>query len=531
MPAAIVPADANDGSVIAARREAANRVSRSLSGNIIVNVGFAAITAVGVICLMRLSTSVLAPAELALFLAARRYSASISSLTNLGGPLFQIRYMGMHPDDERLGELITLFVTAVFTLVSMALVLAVFFAGHFIAGTILPASSYPSWFLGILVMLSIQQLFFFSVHNHLLVRRRIVVYNVYKFLAATGLLFPAILLAAQHSARSVLTAYLVLSAGLLAVGHGMATIRPLLDWRRLPWSRLPWIVREAASYGPPRAFVNFIDSLLLVLPVWLLRGDVVEAGFMLSMFVFIQATSVVILPINELVMVASAANLGAGHTDGMQRMTTVLFKLLLVVSCALVASVIPFREALYRTAIGSERVVVGVSAYSALLSCIIPITVFGGLKGVIDMQWKRPWNLANLCVSQVGSVALFYLLRIEYGWDARSAVIMSCATGLWALGIATVLAVRSLLRRIDWPALGAALAVVVGAAVAQTVLARWLARMGTPWIVQFVVMSIGSGVCALAAARLADKPAWDATWSRVRRGRLQAVTPGATEEG
>lgn len=501
---------------------------RGLRAGIVINVAFAVGTAVAVLGVTRLSTSLLAPIALGLFLAARRYSASVSALANLGGPLFQIRYMGMHHDDAQLGDLITLFVSAVFAIVALLLAVVGLVARPAIAATILPANAYPRWFLPVVIALSVVQLFHFSVQNHLLVRRRILTYNMYKFLAATGLLFPALLVVERGSVRDVLGFYVMASLVLVLIGQTATTIRSLVGWRALPWARMPWILREAIAYGPPRAIVNFLDSLLFVLPAWLLRDNVAEAGFLLTMFVFIQATGIVILPINELVMVASAAHVGAGDQARLERTTVVLFELLLVVSCALVAVAFPFREALYRTAIGSAQVVAGVAPYSMLLSCIVPVTVFGGLKGVIDMRWREPRNLLNLAVSQATAVVVFYALRMR-AWDERSAVIAASAIGFWLLGAMTVVALRSLLGTLDWARVLSAAIVIALGALAHVLLARWLSQAAVSPLLQFGIMLTGGGACASIAARTVDPLVWQEAMLGLRRA--GAVAAGVVRMG
>jgi Na+-driven multidrug efflux pump len=269
---------------------------------------------------------------------------------------------------------------------------------------------------------------------------------------------------------------------------------------------------------------------VFVLPVWFIRSDVVETGYLLTIFVFVQATGVVILPINELVMVTSAAHIGDGNEASLERTASTMFKLVTVLSAAIVAVVYPFREVLFRLGIGSKQVLVGASAYAALLGCIIPMTIFAGLKGVIDMRWRRPRNLFNLALAQTLGVASFYALRGQ-GWSPKTAVLTSSLVTMWSLGALTVLAVRGLLKRIDWKEMGAALAVVIAGATASTACSRILESSGVGWTLHALAAAVIGLTCILATARAADREVWNLGVDQARRFLAAVSRRGAHEQG
>lgn len=488
------------------------------------NVFFAVVTTVGVLGLSRLSTGLLPPIALAIFLSVRRYSASVSALANLGGPLFQIRYMGANPDDDALSKLIAFFVFIVFALVGLALWLAVVFARGPIERMLQLGAEYPDWFLWFVVAMAIQQLLHFSAQATLLVRRRILSYNLYKFLAGTGLFFPPFLVGSGVDAKRALQCYLIGSSVLLAGSHLFVTLWPVIRGRGLPWARLPWIASEAVRYGPLRAVVNFLDSLLFVLPAFLLRESVAEVGFLLTIFVFVQATGLVILPINELAMVATAEHVGFDDQRALRSLPETVFRLTLALSAALVAVALPFKSALFRVAVGSQEVQDGISRYAVLLVCIVPFTVYSGLKGIIEMRWRHPRNLWNLLVA-LGSGVVLYNACLHAGAPARVAVTVSTVVSTWTLGALTVATLRSSLNCLDRRALAATLLFALFAGVANVGLERTAVSLGFPWVAQLGVMTLSAGATAALLIRIADPNAWQLAVRALRRGRNPGSDP------
>ncbi|MCK6533025.1 MAG: hypothetical protein L6Q84_08645 [Polyangiaceae bacterium] len=458
-----------------------------LGRDIVTNVVFAAVNAAGIWLLMRLSTGWLSPVALALFLLVRRYSASLVGVLALGAPTFQLRYVGMYANDDKLRQLIDLVVMLGYAVTSVLVLAALALGGDTIAGAVFPAKDYPSWVPWYVALLSVQQLYHFVVINNLLLSRRMVLYNVYKLLCASGLYIAALALE-QKSVQRVFVWYLAGSMVLLGIGHWHFTLPALRGLRRLPFERTKWLVREALLYGPPRSAINVMDSLLFVITPWLIRGDVEDVGYLLTMFVLVQATGLIVLPVNELAMVVGAKQLGASEVDKVRASARTLLEVMVGSSAILVASIYPFKAVLLRVFIASDTVLAGVDRFGLLLSCIVPLTVYNGLKGIIEVRWRFPKNLVNLVVSSALGIGAFYTVRSSH--DSIASVTTACMVTFWSLGALTVVSAWELLRGASWKSLFGAVGPSSAVLVAALVAAPRLGLAGWPTLLQLVIVGV-----------------------------------------
>ncbi|MBI3200139.1 MAG: hypothetical protein HYZ29_01270 [Myxococcales bacterium] len=466
-----------------------------LGRDIVTNVVFAAVNAAGIWLLMRLSTGWLAPVALALFLLVRRYSASLVGVLALGAPTFQLRYVGMYANDDKLRQLIDLVVMLGYAATSALVLAALALGGDSIAGALFPAKDYPSWVPWYVALLSVQQLFHFVVINNLLLSRRMVLYNLYKLLCASGLYIAA--LALDHdSVQRVFLWYMVGSTILLGVGHWHFTLPALRGLTGLPLERTKWLVREAVLYGPPRSAINVMDSLLFVITPWLIRGDVEDVGYLLTMFVLVQATGLIVLPVNELAMVVGAKQLGASEVDKVRASARTLLEVMVGSSAILVASIYPFKAALLGVFIASDTVLTGVERFSLLLTCIVPLTVYNGLKGIIEVRWRFPRNLVNLVVSSALGVGAFYAVRPSHASVASATT--ACMVTFWSLGALTVISAWDLLRGASWRSLFGAVGPSSAALVAALVAAPRAGFASWPTTAQLAVVGVLATALVLA---------------------------------
>jgi hypothetical protein len=390
---------------------------------------------------------------------------------------------------------------AVYAVVTAVVFAALGVGAGAVRQVLFPTASYPSWVLWYVAILSVQALFHFVVIDNLLVERRMVLYNIYRLLTSSVFYVVALLLVSDGDVRRVLWWGIVAGFGLAALGIGLYAVRAAASFRHLPFGRTGWLLKELLVYGPPRSLINVADSLLFVVGPWLIRDRVEDVGYLLTMFVFVQATGIVVLPINELSMVIGANRVGKADDTELEAGTRQLFETMLVISLILVAVLYPYRDALFRLMIPRAETLAGVERYSALLSCIIPLTVYNGLKGVIEMRWKAPRNLGGLVASLALGVVVFYALR----GDGTSAILWSCTATFWALGVMTVLSAWSLLRGAAWRQL-AIVTAACGAVLAGNVLGLAFVGYTSVSLIVELVLATANATLLVALWWYAAKP-------------------------
>lgn len=399
--------------------------------------------------LTQVSTAVLAPLSFSLFMFARRYAASLSSLVHLGGPPSLKRYGGIFKEEPEMLDLLRVTLFLIFSLIACCVLLTASVFSSPLEQLFLGTEIHEPWFVGVLAALVVQQIFHFLAISGLLIERRMVLYNLYKLATAAG--FFILIFYTQKEdihAQSVLEQYILLSFIPLLAYHLPYSLKPLLfSGRKLPWNRLPELLKELVSYGPPRALIQFLDASVFLVVPWLMRTSPEQAGFVLTIFLFLQLSSLIVLPINELSMILTAENIKAGVSK-LQKGVPILFECLFIFSCVLVIPSFPYLKGIFSLVIGSDDILAGVLLYKIILFCTIPLTLFNGLKGFIEMHYKAPLNLFTLIFTNGVMLTTFYLLNPLA--SVEIVALGAIGSGLCCLGGLTVFWARSFLAGVRW---------------------------------------------------------------------------------
>jgi hypothetical protein len=346
---------------------------------------------------------------------------------------------------------------------------------------------------GMLVVATISH--FFAI-TALFTTNRIATSNLIEMANTAGVIFigvaalgqaanPVNLLIIQSVGMMVISAVVVvITAG--AIGRGSEPIR----WREM--------FRMTLSYGPTRAVIPFLELTVLSLAPWLIRRDLAEAGYMVIALNLAQIVQVAIVPIAQVSSIVSARLMGSGSEERLTDAARVLLGGSFFSSLFIVATVLPWADELMLLWLTDPSLAHGVATYFRYIAVsLVPLALYYGVKGIIEVRWIRPFNLYTLLVCVMIQVAVFYAAADFVA--LREAIGVSVAAGFFALGVMSVIWMRTYLPPAAYWGLGR---VAAGAAVVFLV-NLMMARVGN--LLLLVPAAVVSA--AIAAAAILIRPA------------------------
>lgn len=407
-----------------------------LSLDVILNLVGSVVRVGAMMFIVRQAGELFPAAGLGIFLLSRRLGSTWANLFQAGVSQTLIRYVAMHAADPAAKRRYVLTAVAYWAGLSALLIPACYLLRQPLSNWLLPEAAddgATAFWTGMFLLGIVAD---FILYSTLLAERRIVLANLLEFFNVSGLLlalffFHDVELTPLYTLRVQSLGMIGLSlAGLaayLALSRGWAGKQ---DYR-------PAVVRDFVSYGLPRAPGPFLEMGLTLLGPWLLRDHLNEAGYLLVALTFVRVVEMFVQPVVLVSSVVAARLLGAGDRTSLANGTRLLFGAVLTTAALTLATIAPFRDQLLILWLGDPVLAARVGVYATvLLWGLVPYTIFQGLKGIIEMQWVRPVNLAILAMGLAIQLGGYYAAKL-LGVDPFSAVRLALLVSFFGLGLAS----------------------------------------------------------------------------------------------
>jgi hypothetical protein len=165
-------------------------------------------------------------------------------------------------------------------------------------------------------------------------------------------------------------------------------------------------------YGLPRSISPFVEMLFFLLGPWLLRHDLVVAGYLLLGLTLLRTAQMFLQPVSLVGGVTAARLSATGDSVNLRSGMSMLLGTVCLMASLGVAIMYPWAEVLLRLWLGTGAISTAVYPYAKILLLgSLPYAIFLGLKEIVEMVWPRPRNM----VTMLGSCAVlgiaFVLLR------------------------------------------------------------------------------------------------------------------------
>ncbi len=389
---------------------------KGLKSDILINVLSAFLKGVILLLTIRFAGLIMGSMMMGVYLLARRIAITGSNLLVMGMAPTLLRYLSIYEDDpgaQKIRYLFALFGASLITVIIFAL----YFSGaSFFANLFFPALPRGEELLFWLVILLVAILFHYVVYSSLFAFRRIVLANLVELINSGGILL-IVLLWSGKGADALMILHRQALATLIFTGVVVVAIFFYLHRRgKAHWEDFSFVREEFIEFGLPRGFIAFLDSGTLLVGPWLLRDHPRAAGYLIVALIVVRFLQMAITPITQVLSVVTARLTGKGEEEKIRLSVRLMFGILIYSTFFVTVLFVPWLEKLLVVWLKKPEIVEGTKLFASyLIWSIAPVTIFYGMRGIIEMRWKSPKNLYNLLLSQSAQILFFFLFRSSLG--------------------------------------------------------------------------------------------------------------------
>jgi O-antigen/teichoic acid export membrane protein len=424
-------------------RASPKRAAPSVRREAVINLAFAGLRAFILLYMLRYAGLVLTVQVLGLFLLSRRFASTAANFLQLGTTQTINRYVSIHHQDRALqrGYLVVAFA---FIVVGGAILLPLAWGLSEPLGRVIfsdaAASAELTFWTWAWTLATVAALL---ATSFLLTERLIVTTNLLRLMTIGGAPLIALMVIGSDAGPEgvVRLATLVMGGCALVALLGVAAryrlkpLPPAASWRET--------LRTFVQYGIPRGGSALLEALTAFLPPWLLREQPEAAGFLIIALTLLRALELVILPVTQVLALATARAIGRNDEGHIARAARLLFGLALYLGCFAFVFLYPWLDRLLLVWLGQADLAAEVYPYAAwVVFGIVPVIVYYSLRNMVEVVWTFPYNL----VAQLASIAVLlgvcFGLRASTSASLTEAVMIGNLAMLWTMGVLTVVWMR-----------------------------------------------------------------------------------------
>jgi len=287
------------------------------------------------------------------------------------------------------------------------------------------------------VILALVMVLNLVAHSALLAERRMLFAKTLEFVSVSGfLLWPLLSLSSEGDPATVLR-FQAVGMGAISLASLLVYLIPRDESVELDaggWSQttLTFLV-----YGVPRGLIAGLDVGILAIGPWLLRTTPEQAGYLVIALTLVQFIQAALNPVTQVASVIAARFVGRDDHCSLKSEIQLLLGAVIYATVLGLATFLPWSEGALQVWVKDPTVVGGVRPYVFWLALgLVPVAIYQGMRGIIEMRWFGPRNLLTLMFAGVAHLALYAILHEAVGPVA--AVRISLVATLWILGILTL---------------------------------------------------------------------------------------------
>jgi hypothetical protein len=266
----------------------------------------------------------------------------------------------------------------------------------------------------------------------------------------------------------------------------------------IDWHRWRGLLRDFRDYGLPRTLSPFVEVGLFLIGPWLLRHDLVQAGYVIIALMLIRIGQTLLQPAGYVFAAVVAGIVGRKDDASLRRGMNLLLGSLLYSAAFVFAVAFPWTGLILRLWLGDGELTNAVRPHAvAMMLGLVPFAVFQGLKEVIEMVWTAPRNLFTLFASM--AVLLGSHAGTSHYLPAQESVLAAYFLAFCTAGILSVYWVSAYLESAAYFGLVRGVAVILGIAT----LNAWIANdWGSLPLLPATGLAIAAGLVSLLLAAI-----------------------------
>lgn len=386
---------------------------RKIKKEVAINVVSAVLKAAALMWMIRLAGQIFSPVALGVFLLARQVGAALGNGFQLGASQTILRYVSMKGDRQAAKRRYVSFGVLGWIAIYLVVTLISLFFGESLALYVFKETASAGALFFWIVQLALAIALSFIGYATLVAERFMIRANLFDVMNATGFLL-AILVFHSNGLLPVevirFQAVSVLILSLVSLLWYVGGVRGLFSLSAKLYGRMG---RLFISYGAPRGVVAFLDVFLLLLGPWLLREDIREAGYFLVALTLLRMIQISVMPVAQVASMAAARYTGSRDDKTLKEGVGMMMTALLFASVIAVATLAPWVNHGLLLWLGDEKLAEGALFYAeALIWGAVPLALYQGMRGMVEMIWFKPYNLVTLVAAIVVQGAGYFILSM-----------------------------------------------------------------------------------------------------------------------
>lgn len=416
-----------------------------LSRDIFFSTTFSILNVLFSMWLIRNAEFTLSAISLGVFLLMRRVATSFTNLSQLGASQGIVRFISLNNDDEH-KKRIYFFISFLGWFISIIILVGIYFlAGDKLANYTYYIEnnkiyfSYTLWYIAILHLSYLVQPYF-------LTQRKIIFYNLINTLNASVIMLLIFIYFAKSADLIHVLYYSFLIMSALQVILMLFIVVKLKVYKVPNQTILYETTKEFYTYSFPRSLMTFLDMFLLTVGALLVTNkDIVIAPFLLTL-VLARMVLVVLQPISKL----SSVIIGNDNTKEKQdKAINLMTGSVLYFTVLFIIIMTNWLNVLIHFWLSDpENKTEVIYGFNIIAISLIPYAIFHGLKGIIEIQFFKPYNLFSLITAVIIHITLFLILKNYY--STLLALLLSLTASFIVLGGLSLFWCRKYLYKIKY---------------------------------------------------------------------------------
>ncbi|QMV41720.1 MATE family efflux transporter [Cohnella cholangitidis] len=411
---------------------------KNVKSEIAINLIFALIKSIAMLMVVRIAGMEFTPFMLGIFLLSRRASNTGANLFQFGMSQTLQRYVSLNLHNK-LKYIYILFALIIWIITAALTFPIIYFYSDLFSIWLFPNLSNGEdlalWTLSIIVIFSLH----YIIYSTLLAERKIFQANILELLNSSGILLLIFILSNNPEVDEVIKWQAIFMLMILLCYAITALFK--VSFVRIHRGVIKEVARNFLYYGATRGVITFLDMLFLMISPWLLRYSLEQSGYLLIALTMFNMILTIIMPISQIVSLSAARILNQDPSINVKKINW-MFGSLLYTSTILIVLILPWCKEILMVWLGEEQLVEGTYPYLLLiLLCILPFTLYRGMKGLIEILWDKPYNLYSLVCAILVHIVTYYIL--EQFISSIDAVKISLLMACCSLALITIITIYS----------------------------------------------------------------------------------------
>jgi len=481
---------------------------RKLKKDILLNMISSFILVLSILWIVRIAGNIFEPVTLGIFLFSRRLAETLANALQLGTSFTLRRYLPMTDKRSVKGAYI-LCGLGVLALVALIFCTGLLIDLNFWAKMVFGNGySRPESLMFWTAMLALTIALNYQAVSILIAYRFVIGFSLVNlFNISVWLLIGLWWWGNQNNVQTILSFQAVMG-GILSTGVILWMLAgPIsINLNKVSMLEIRQALKEFITYGSPRTISTFIETLFYLIGPWLIRDKIEVTGYLLISFTLLRVGRVIIRPVSTILGVVSARLAGKGDEDSLRYGVNILFGALLYTGIILSIFMYAWIQPLLEIWLKKPQLVQEVYKYAVIMTLVIlPVTIFQGLKEIIEMIWKKPLNLYTLTFTSICLVSFFLISK--YFLSESQSVLYGYFFSLWFSGFITIWWIRSYLKPLTYFGLNRLLFIVTIVGLLNIGLSRYFPLTSLTTSMTTAVISVTLSIGILLLGLLFYKPA------------------------